>query len=34
MGSAGILATGESGSWRGLPGIDMDMAIFFHGANG
>ena len=34
MGSAGILATGESGLRGELPGIDVDMAVFFHGADG
>jgi hypothetical protein len=34
MGSAGVLPTGESGPREELPGIDVDMAIFFHGADG
>jgi len=31
MGTAGILASGESGPREELPGIDVDMGIFFLG---
>jgi hypothetical protein len=34
MGSARILATGESGLRGELPGIDVVMAVFFRGADG